>query len=197
MPHSFQGRDETSDVTETQSWWRLFTMQHYSTPTRLLDWSENALVALCFAVFSAPSTPTEDAVVWVLDPCQWNNLGNANHQRPLSVDEHGAGPYAPLPSSNQHVHAAWPLAVFGMHNSPRIITQQGTFVIFAPAQPSPMEEHAMSKGDMGAQALRAIKLDREHLGSMAKDLRRLGFAHSSLYPDLHGLSLDLKKEFGY
>ncbi|PTT91447.1 hypothetical protein DBR42_03795 [Pelomonas sp. HMWF004] len=197
MPHSFQGRDESSDVSELQSWWRLFTMQHYGTPTRLLDWSENALTALCFAVFGAAENATEDAVVWMLDPCNWNNIGNSNHAHPLSVDEHGAGPYAPLPSSNQHVQAAWPLAVYGMHNSPRIITQQGTFVVFPPGKATSMEEHAITNGDRGISALKAIKLHRDSIKDIASVLRKLGFAQSSLYPDLHGLSADLKKDFGY
>lgn len=197
MPHSFQGRDETSDVTDLQSWWRLFTMQHYGTPTRLLDWSENALTALCFAAFSAPPVPTEHAVVWVLDPSLWNNVGNANHKRPVSVDEHGARPYAPLPSSHQHVQSDWPLAVFGMHNSPRIITQQGTFVIFPPGKAASMEQHALANLEKGSKALRAILVMKDALPSIVQALRRLGFAQSSLYPDLHGLSADLKTEFGY
>lgn len=197
MPHSFQGRDESSDVSDLQSWWRLFTMQHYVAPTRLLDWSENALTALCFAVFDAPQNAMQDAVVWVLDPGAWNNIGNANHDRPLSVDEHGAGPYAPLPSSHQHVQAAWPLAIYGMHNSPRIITQQGTFVIFPPGKTTSMEDHARASGAKGAAALTAIRISKHALQSIGHELRTLGFAHSSLYPDLHGLSTDLKKEFGY
>ncbi len=196
MPYGFQGRDESSDVTDLQSWWRLFTMQHYGTPTRLLDWSENALIALCFAVFSAPPKPTEDAIVWVLDPCRWNNIGNANHIRAVSVDEHGAGPYAPLPSSNQHVAANWPLAIFGMHNSPRVVTQQGTFVVFPPGNAVAMENHASTSSN-GTKPLLAIKLQKEALSEIGNSLRRLGFTHSSLYPDLHGLSTDLKKEFGY
>lgn len=197
MPHGPQGRDETSDTTDLQSWWRLFTMQHYGTPTRLLDWSENALTALCFALFGAPLAPQQDAVLWILDPCEWNNIGNANNMRPLSVDEHGAGPYAPLPSSNQHVAATWPLAIYGMHNSPRIISQQGTFTVFAPGKPMSMEQHALSNIQRGTNALKAVIVESAAIHSIAASLRKLGFSHSNLFPDLHGLATDLKKEFGY
>lgn len=201
MPHSFQSRDDSSDVSALHSWWRMFSMQHYGTPTRMLDWSENALIALCFAVFGAASdlNSVEDAVVWVLDPEKWNGIGNNNHSGALSVDEHGAKPYAPLPSSDQHVPSVWPLAIFGMHNSPRIVTQQGTFVIFAPGKTASMETHATSSAHfhIGPSALRAIRLSRNSISQMFDALRRLGYGHSTLYPDLHGLATDLKKEFGY
>ncbi|RYZ89187.1 MAG: FRG domain-containing protein, partial [Moraxellaceae bacterium] len=177
MPH---GRDETSDSNALQSWWRMFTMQHYGTPTRLLDWSENAMTALCFSLFGAAKEPSEHAVVWLLHPQTWNNIGNSNHTHALSVDEHGAGPYSPLPSTNQHVPASWPLAIYGMHNSPRIVRQQGTFVIFAPANTTSMEAHALERGESAKNALMAIQIDKEAIPDMVKQLHRLGFAHSSL-----------------
>jgi len=200
MPYSPQARDESSDAAVVHSWWRLFTMQHYGAPTRLLDWSENALTALCFAVFGAAveSPCTQDAAVWVLDPSMWNKIGNSNHESALSVDEHGAGPYSPLPSLHQHVSTNWPLAIFGMHNSPRIVTQQGTFVIFSPGKFKSMEDHAIEVTSKGHPAiLRAITIKKQHISDIASALRKLGFVHSSLYPDLYGLSTDLKKEFGY
>jgi len=45
-------------------------MQHYGVPTRLLDWSREALVALLFALGEAVNDEerNHDKVVWLLDP---------------------------------------------------------------------------------------------------------------------------------
>lgn len=198
MPYSLQGRDESSEKSGLQSWWRLFTMQHYGTPTRLLDWSENALTALCFAVLDvhAASAVDESAAVWVVDPCSWNSLGNKNHQNISSVDDHEVKGYAPLPSEGQHIQSFWPVAVYGMHNSPRIAIQQGTFVVFAPGKATPMENLVSSEEYRvkAKKVLSCITIEAESIKLIAQQLRRLGFRHSMLYPDLQGLATDLKNE---
>ena len=50
----------------TGEWDWYFLMQHFGAPTRLLDWTEGALIALYFAVRDNPGF--YDAAVWVLDP---------------------------------------------------------------------------------------------------------------------------------
>ena len=58
-----------------QSYWDwLFLMQHYGVPTRLMDWSEDALVALLFAidVNATPAELAKDPVVWCLNPVKLN-----------------------------------------------------------------------------------------------------------------------------
>ena len=51
-----------------QSYWEwLFLMQHYKVPTRLLDWTESALIALAFAVHERKDehiTANAGAAVW-------------------------------------------------------------------------------------------------------------------------------------
>jgi hypothetical protein len=54
--------------TERQKtiWDTLALAQHHGMPTRLLDWTSNPLVALWFAVKTAPSEKNTHAAVWVL-----------------------------------------------------------------------------------------------------------------------------------
>src|SRR5690606_3354150 len=55
---------------ENSQWNRYFLMQHYKIQTRLLDWTENALMALFFAISDAS---IDDAVVHILKPHILNN----------------------------------------------------------------------------------------------------------------------------
>jgi FRG domain-containing protein len=61
---------QLSDVMPGEDWeWEwYFLMQNHGVPTRLLDWSDGALIALHFAVRDKPIPPTSRSVIYVLHP---------------------------------------------------------------------------------------------------------------------------------
>ena len=65
---------------ESTAWNRYFLMQHYNVNTRLLDWTEDAIKALFFAVKieavkeNTEDTKDADAKVWILQPFELNHF---------------------------------------------------------------------------------------------------------------------------
>ena len=60
----------------------LVNMQHYLAPTRLLDWTENLLVAIYFAVRNG-DLDGEDAAVWILNARRLNYYTSATSRTAL------------------------------------------------------------------------------------------------------------------
>jgi hypothetical protein len=68
-----------ADVGSADYWHWLFLMQHHGVPTRLLDWSSSALIALGFAIlYRTAEHVAVEAVVWCLNPL---NLNTENRVR--------------------------------------------------------------------------------------------------------------------
>jgi hypothetical protein len=172
-------------------------MQHFGVPTRLLDWSENLMVALFFAgvpLESSYSDPVDDPpVIWSLDPLRWNQLygpfGDNAATSIFTTDDPELETYAPhsatTPARADNKRQKTPVAMYGIHNSPRIVAQRGTFTIAGPDLRS-FDEYA----EKSETVLWKLILDygRE---TIQKDLTALGVTQSMIFPDLVGLSREI------
>lgn len=176
----------------------LFLMQHFGVPTRLLDWSESPFVALFFALENArlKDADAHDASVWILDPIGLNAL--AADLREGSNQVYGAysdelGGYQPRPEGRK-VNERLPSALYGIHNSPRIVAQRGTFVIFG-KDTTPMNKHPKLTGPEGI--IRRIDIDKTAKREMFAALTQMGVSDSVIYPDLDGLGREIKNHRGF
>lgn len=187
----------------SDDWEALFFMQHYGVPTRLLDWTENPLIGLHFALMQAPraSSPRKmlyksPAVVWVLDPVAWNKsaLRHVSYGGAPLVpsDEHLKGYLARSPGTPMHAH---PVALYGAHNSSRMVAQQGVFAIFG-ANRTAMET-LVRNGSFPSQSLACIVIDPKRIPAMRKSLLNHGITESVVFPDLEGLARETKRHFGF
>jgi hypothetical protein len=178
-------------------WELLFLMQHFRMPTRLLDWSENAFVALYFALESAHRDGfSADAVVWTLDPVDWNKHTYAGGHPPeevLTTGDRRLTPYASPPDWDRLLDP--PVAIYAPHSNARIVSQSGAFTVFGKSTDS-MEVLSAAKS-YPSSILVPIYLEQSKLQSMFDTLLQLGYTHSKIFPDLDGLASELRRSNGY
>jgi len=183
-------------------WEHLFFMQHYGVPTRLLDWSENSMVALYFAIASAeerrdPVTHafTSDAAVWFLNPQVWNEHALGAGWKDRVLDVHDSLMTAYRPTSDLKSLQTKPVAMSGLHNSSRIVAQRGAFVIFG-SDSRPMET---IYGDPAFpdDTLVRVLIPQGAIATVQDQLFKLGYSDSMVYPDLVGLTKELRRQFGF
>jgi hypothetical protein len=179
-------------------WDRLFLMQHYRVPTRLLDWTESPFTALYFALRDPPPDPPEDAVIWRLDPGAWNAKVFARTGLPRTIFSPGdADPDRLLDgySTEKNVQSVLPAAILGAHNNPRIVAQRGTFVIFG-RDLRPMEQ-VYTTENFPADVLTRIVIPRAKCPQILASLRAIGVTDSLIFPDLEGLAREARQKFGF
>ncbi len=175
-------------------WEWLFLMQHYGAPTRLMDWSEDALVALVFAIDTSASEEEKekDAAVWCLNPVMLNTAFTFHDFYPPgyipNVQEKGVyemfGPIA-NPFQNKK-----PAAVYGPLNSSKIIVQRGTFTVFPYTTPL-VDLKDLPDSDRYLQKIVIAKDFRE---ALTEQLRRYGIHKAQLMPELSSVALEILQE---
>jgi|SRR5579871_1283639 len=177
-------------------WEHLFAMQHYGLPTRLLDWTENLFVAAHFAIEQPPSHRHAgecSVIVWCLDPVEWNRATPVLSEygeviQVLTTADEELEAYRPL-STKRRMKS--PIAMFGAHNSGRIVAQRGTFMVWG-NEVQPLETIS---ADLTARIWRIeVTGSREKL---AHSLRLLGFGETMIFPELPSLGVELSRTEGW
>jgi hypothetical protein len=187
----------------SDEWDRLFFMQHYGIPTRLLDWTENPFVALFFAIMNSSYTKagkkftfSDDAVIWVLDPVAWNRhaLSFKTFADGIlsQIDPDLSGYKPPVDCRNMNNH---PVAMYGAHNSQRIVAQRGVFTVFG-KKLDPMEKLYVDEGFPDG-SLQMITIKKNAIEKLRKDVTSYGITDSVIFPDLDGLAREIKREFNF
>lgn len=168
-------------------WEWIFLMQHHRAPTRILDWSESPLVALYFATRDE-NHDTKPSALWCLDPCELNR--NAGHIREFKHDILAFGidkqldEYLP-DKVNSRLSKLAPVAAIGPRNSSRMVAQAGTFTVIH-AEATPIEEVAVATG---AKHIWRFVIPCEAKAIIRHELKLLGIAEHSLFPDLDRVAL--------
>jgi hypothetical protein len=175
------------DRLPRDDWEWLFVMQHYGLPTRLLDWTESALVALYFAV--RDHRGDADPAVWVTNPW-WINRQVFDDYVLFSTDDARAQPWR-VGASERECSAA-PAAILPVYGSARIQAQRGMFTIHG------SDRHgldALSRRTRGEVCLHRLVLPHDAVARVRRELWVAGIDETLIFPELDGLCRELHRSF--
>jgi len=184
----------------------LHLMQHYGFPTRLLDWTEGALIAFYFAIRIPGNDKTP--CVWMLNPSWLNHVNDVTIENKETgeskslvlytdynaVEEFPADKIISEHYLNEHKLAQFPVAVFPPHIDPRIVAQKSVFTIHGRLKDG---FNVLFKKYPEAQiCMLRISSDQEMIKEeMIPELNRLGMTETTIFPDLEGLSREIQAEY--
>jgi len=181
-----------SDVRPTNNWDWYFVMQHYGAPTRLLDWTEGALIGLYFAV--RENKGYDDAAVWVLNPWKLNKkiVGKEEVTPPGDPGTTKKDKQRYKKWLNDRFAkgrwARWPAAVYPSHILRRIGAQRSCFTIHG------SDQHGLETIVQKLKIpLTKILIPSWQVDSIKRSLVTCGIDETTVFPDLEGLSNAFEK----
>lgn len=188
-------------------WELFFLMQHYRIPTRLLDWTENAFVALYFSLIDQAKDGAP--CVWMFNPLLFNERNALSPGPGVYVNPDSIDPKLPdlinvyhpchfdpqvkiLTDSNGEIGNN-PVAMYPPTVDPRIMAQRSVFTLHG-ARRDPIdkccENHLESKDNF----IRKFVF-KGVWGSVLQELKCFGISREAIFPDLEGLGLELRGRF--
>lgn len=170
-----------SEAEKQLKWLQL--AQHYGLPTRLLDWTKNAVVALYFTC----NRPDRDGAVYILDPANLNTKSYKGKYRVFTPEEDiiRINRYLRLRGRCQSRKGLHTIAIEPTWNSDRIVLQQGCFTLHGSRH---FELTALQ-----APGLLCIPVLAERKTRLLVELGRIGVGEMFIFPEIEHVCSHLKR----
>lgn len=167
-------------------WDYYYLLQHHDAPTRLLDWSEGALIALFFALMDA--TDEADAAVWMLNPYILNKRVAGLKDEIYAHSDRELKRYLPDGMNERRLPQA-PLAFQPPLISPRMMAQRSVFTVHGKLKRGLETYSALTA--TGLVKLRISTYNRHEI--LDEQLNVAGITESNIFPEVSGLCRELKR----
>jgi hypothetical protein len=156
-------------ITPATTWDWLALAQHHGLPTRLLDWSQNPVTSLWFAV-NRPAADQQNGVFWIFRPTD-DDFPTENEMTSLDCKRH--------------------LVFVPKHLSERITAQVAWFTVHKCWRDNPAFEPLEGSAEFGAR-LTKVTIPADRFAHLRLHLDRFGVNHASVFPGLDGLCSHIK-----
>jgi hypothetical protein len=177
-----------------------FLMQHYRAPTRLLDWTDNPLVALFFAV--EDTNERRNSAVWVVDPVRWNGALDMTFSGPLLPEWQESKQWLPeleaAFSTGTSLSQDYPAAIDPPHVDRRLAVQGSHFFIFGRTRNMIMAANELNRDAKNQKEkvfLEKIEVEKGSKETIYRSLRQYGISRASIFPDLENLGVDISRKW--
>jgi len=189
------------------------SMQHYSVPTNILDWSTSVMSAIYFAVekymdnIGKANEDKNDCDLWLLNPLRMNDMlknqlfSHKNSGYPIPAvwgNEEQYKEYFPLSHAERGENADKnPIAMYVAHVNQRIRAQHGTFTMFSLDVDATEKEKGKDFSEYDLQNIQA-KIKERNPAQFKQFLARVKISNSAISDIVNYLKITgIKKHIIY
>lgn len=173
------------------SWFNLIDMQHFGTPTRLLDWTECFGVALYFAINNYDPINQALPCIWILNPFSLSCRAKGNNNKEIG-DFHlyeETDYYRCFIKKDKSWKYSYPMPFYAPAPNERIRSQQGFFTVHG------LDERPLEMTCLKHIVKVEIPIDVHSEAKRFLDLA--GISKETMFPDTEGWLHKIQKDYFY
>lgn len=189
------------DFDKNDFWSWYFLIQHYGGPTRLLDWTGNAGVAL-FMALDTSRERKDNPIIYLLSPTvltdyAFKDIGKEDSLtgRVLYPGDDDTNIWIENLISKKLDIPESPIALLPPYSDHRIVSQKSCFTLFGKRLNGFVKDgQEITCPCCDRRVLHKIIIDGNSKDSLREELKKIGISSETIYPGLEGLTKDLNQE---